>query len=676
MGNQILQNRYCIQSLLSRKPGRRTALASDLQTHASVIVKLLLFGPDFTWEDLKLFEREAETLKALNHPTIPQYLDSFEVDAELGKGFALVQTHIEARSLQDWMQTGHIFSEEELRAIAKELLEILDYLHTLQPPVIHRDIKPSNVLLGDRSGDYPGKVYLVDFGSVQTALHGGTVTVVGTYGYMPPEQFGGRTTPASDLYSLGATLIYLLTKTHPADLPSRNGFIQFEAKLSTSTQFQTWLRYLIQPDVSQRFQSAQLALEALQNDQLVSSAHAVPSKPSGSRITLTKTDAQLKIVISPLRIKQKLGVIFSILWGTAFACSPLLLGFWKPAAGLWITPLVLYVVVSIWVKDGYRLFAKMQMLIDESRIYFMFGWLGFKRRYSSSAKDITKLERLRFTIDNQVPNNPQAQYSGLHLWVGNQCHSFKVFSLTEVELDWLAAELSEWLNLPIQTSGEVITSDPVHSSRTFTKMTDTQSNSTESSPSISLTPPSGLSRINRPANAQCVVDKDIKAIRISAPAGNGIVLQILVCIVGLFLFIMSLSINPFAALIIGTTCVVFWKIGDRLNCRSQTTRIILRIDQQDISLWKESLSRQPRCFKKIARSAIQKLQLVYRREAGGQSYHIKICTADSSCIRKDGFLIGNRLFWLSRREAEWLAHELSVWLKLPVTEVEVVDNGA
>ncbi|MBD1874302.1 hypothetical protein H6F75_12480 [Nodosilinea sp. FACHB-131] len=84
-------------------------------------------------------------------------------------------------------------------AIAKALLDILEYLYRLQPPVIHRDIKPSNVLLKNRSGNSPGEVYLIDFGSVQTAAHGGTVTVVGTYGYMPPEQFGGRSLPASDL---------------------------------------------------------------------------------------------------------------------------------------------------------------------------------------------------------------------------------------------------------------------------------------------------------------------------------------------------------------------------------------------------------------------------------------------------------------------------------------------
>ncbi|MBD0364135.1 MAG: hypothetical protein ICV55_15395 [Coleofasciculus sp. C3-bin4] len=80
----------------------------------------------------------------------------------------LVQSYIEARSLQEWIQDGCRFNEAELTAIVKALLDILEYLHRLHPPVIHRDIKPSNVLLRNRSGNSPGEVYLIDFGSVQT----------------------------------------------------------------------------------------------------------------------------------------------------------------------------------------------------------------------------------------------------------------------------------------------------------------------------------------------------------------------------------------------------------------------------------------------------------------------------------------------------------------------------
>lgn len=130
-------------------------------------------------------------------------MDSFKVDLADSKGFGLVQTYIPAKSLEEHLQEGRTFSETEVKQIAKALLEVLTYLHSRQPAVIHRDIKPSNILLSDRSGNHLGEVYLVDFGAVKTTAQqqGGTMTVVGTYGYMAQEQFGGRAVPASDLYS-------------------------------------------------------------------------------------------------------------------------------------------------------------------------------------------------------------------------------------------------------------------------------------------------------------------------------------------------------------------------------------------------------------------------------------------------------------------------------------------
>src|SRR4028119_166136 len=269
MNGEVLGDRYEVQQQLGKRAGRRTLLARHLETQELVVVKLLSFGSDFEWEDLKLFEREAETLKALNHPFIPRYIDYFEIDSTNSKGFALVQTYIEAPSLEEQLKAGRTFSEAELKQLAKALLEILIYLHGRQPPVIHRDIKPSNILLSNRSGNNVGQVYLVDFGSVQTlaAREGGTITVVGTYGYMPQEQFGGRTVPASDLYSLGATLIALGTGTHPADLPQTDLRIQFEQVVNLSPALSSWLKRMIQPSLDRRLTSATEALQAIEQPQ-------------------------------------------------------------------------------------------------------------------------------------------------------------------------------------------------------------------------------------------------------------------------------------------------------------------------------------------------------------------------------------------------------------------------
>ncbi|MEO1401832.1 MAG: serine/threonine-protein kinase [Cyanobacteria bacterium J06635_1] len=208
----ILKDRDQPQQQLSKKMGRRLLLTFDRQTQQPVVLKILIFSQDLTWEEIRLFQREAELLKTISHPSIPKYIDAFEFETAASKGYASVQSYIDALSLEDHLQTGRCFNQDDVRHILESVLEILIYLHNRQPPVIHRDIKPSNILLTDRTGNSPGRVYLVDFGSVQTlASRGGkTMTVVGTYGYMPPEQFGGLV-PASDFYSLGATLIFLAT---------------------------------------------------------------------------------------------------------------------------------------------------------------------------------------------------------------------------------------------------------------------------------------------------------------------------------------------------------------------------------------------------------------------------------------------------------------------------------
>ncbi len=271
-----IQEHYQIIAELGRKIGRRTLLVEDLRSHTNVVIKLLSFSDEFTWDDLKLFEREAETLKSLQHPQIPQYLDFFEFSIQQRQYFALVQSYIEEPSLERHIQLGRRFSEEDLKRIARDLLGILDYLHRLSPPVIHRDIKPSNILLGDRSAHSPGKVYLVDFGSVQTlaAHQGSTITVVGTYGYMPPEQFGGHAFPASDLYALGATLLHAATGRSPAELDIIDGSLTTQLQPELSGSLQVWLTNLCSASPHDRPQDAASAEMFL--DSLIAERKAIP----------------------------------------------------------------------------------------------------------------------------------------------------------------------------------------------------------------------------------------------------------------------------------------------------------------------------------------------------------------------------------------------------------------
>lgn len=261
---QILQERYQLQEQLSNNPTRQTWRAENIQSKQQVIVKLLPFSPQTQWQDIKLFEREAQVLQHLELPQIPRYLDYFSVDKALGGGlpwFALVQEYIPGSSLQQFLKTGKTFTEAEAKEIATQLLEILIDLHELSPPVLHRDLKPSNIIQGKDK-----QIYLVDFGAVQekAKAEGATFTVVGTGGYAPPEQLWGRAVAASDLYALGATLVHLLTGVAPGELPQHRMRLQFRDKVSLSPEFAGWLDKLLDPAVEKRFARARQALAALQ----------------------------------------------------------------------------------------------------------------------------------------------------------------------------------------------------------------------------------------------------------------------------------------------------------------------------------------------------------------------------------------------------------------------------
>jgi serine/threonine protein kinase len=319
LSGEILADRYQCDRRLGKQAGRQTLLARDLKTQQQVVVKLLSFSSDFNWEDLKLFEREVETLKSLSHPAIPRYLDSFEIDTPNRKGFALVQTYIEAKSLQEYLSDGRTFSESEVKQLATALLDILAYLHQRQPPVIHRDIKPSNILLKNRSGNSVGEVYLVDFGAVQTLAtqQGKTVTVVGTYGYMPPEQFGGMAVPASDLYGLGATLIALITKQHPADLPQKDLQIEFEQFTQLTPGFTNWLKWMTHPSLERRPASVQIAKEVLEKPQTINKySQTLRQGKTVDTFSLFENAIGRSILTGTLGIGAGSAIICIILWAS------------------------------------------------------------------------------------------------------------------------------------------------------------------------------------------------------------------------------------------------------------------------------------------------------------------------------------------------------------------------
>ncbi|MGK7944705.1 MAG: serine/threonine protein kinase, partial [Microcystaceae cyanobacterium] len=286
--NDRLNNCYQLQSLLGETAtGHQTWLAVELPSQPierfflqqvrrklpiilfdppnleRYIIKLLAFSPQLQWEEVKLFEREAQVLQTLNHSRIPRYRDYFETESPRDNSllwFALVQDYINGSSLQELINYNVSFTEKQLKNFAKQILDVLIYLHNLNPPILHRDIKPSNLILGQDN-----QLYLIDFGAVQAkaSLTGVTFTIVGTGGYTPLEQFWGKAVPASDLYAVGATLIHLATGIAPANLPQQNSRLQFSDRLSVSSGFIQWLETLTELDPQDRFQSAEEALTEL-----------------------------------------------------------------------------------------------------------------------------------------------------------------------------------------------------------------------------------------------------------------------------------------------------------------------------------------------------------------------------------------------------------------------------
>lgn len=154
----------------------------------------------------ELFEREAKTLKALNHPGIPRFFDFF---VEGGKKY-LVMEMLHGEDLEKRIyKCGPVPPQQALEWMI-QTCEVLGYIHSQQPPLVHRDIKPANLLVRHRDNG----ISVIDFGAVKEI---GTPpgTRIGVEGYTAPEQDRGQPLPQSDLYAIGPTLIFLLTGEGP-----------------------------------------------------------------------------------------------------------------------------------------------------------------------------------------------------------------------------------------------------------------------------------------------------------------------------------------------------------------------------------------------------------------------------------------------------------------------------
>lgn len=271
----LLAGRYRLEVILGQGAHGTTWRAVEVASGRVVAVKELPLRLGAPAKIVQLFEREAAVLQQLRHPGIPDYLDHFVLGAGRQRAMYLVMRFVDGTSLERKLRT-HRFDEREVLQILDALLEVLEYLHALSPPVIHRDLKPANVLI---EGERP---VLIDFGSVRDALRDedlGGSTVAGTFGFMAPEQFAGDALPATDLYGLGALAVALLTRKPPHTLQDVQQRLSWRPHANVGEGTAALLDRLLAAEIVDRPASAAEARRAVQR--LLS---------EGTRIDLTGPD--------------------------------------------------------------------------------------------------------------------------------------------------------------------------------------------------------------------------------------------------------------------------------------------------------------------------------------------------------------------------------------------------
>jgi outer membrane protein assembly factor BamB/tRNA A-37 threonylcarbamoyl transferase component Bud32 len=259
-----LVSRYLIQEVIGVGGMGSVYRARDL--HFPNVVKLVAVkeminqAPDPLVRQtiVQNFEREANILATLSHPSIPRIYDYFTLD---NRSY-LVEEFVNGRDLEVVLaQNEGFLPEEQVLAWAIELCEVLGFLHSHKPdPIIFRDMKPSNVMINQHN-----HIILVDFGIAKPFQVGQKGTMIGTEGYSPPEQYRGEASTSADIYALGATMHHLLTKRDPRLEPPFSFGERPIRKINPaiSVELETVVNTALQYNPEDRFKSIQDFKESL-----------------------------------------------------------------------------------------------------------------------------------------------------------------------------------------------------------------------------------------------------------------------------------------------------------------------------------------------------------------------------------------------------------------------------
>ena len=212
-------------------------------------VKILTFSGAKEWNVLDLFDHGARVLMGVRHPGLPLVYD---LSQDQKGRHILVREAFDGGTLEERvLREGWHLEPAAFHRLFEALLGVVAYLHGLVPPVLHRDIKPSNIMFRTRADWNP---VLVDFDTVALPPERRSgLTVVGTPGYAAPEQFYGEAVPASDLYGLAATMLFVATHTDVNQLPRAAGRFLLEGRLSSiDPRDREVMLKLLEPDPAKR----------------------------------------------------------------------------------------------------------------------------------------------------------------------------------------------------------------------------------------------------------------------------------------------------------------------------------------------------------------------------------------------------------------------------------------
>jgi serine/threonine protein kinase len=344
------EGRYVVRGVLGEGAQGVTYDAFDEREGRPVAIKRFDVRGARSWKDVELAERETRVLATLDHPLMPRYLAHFEENGAL----YLVMEKIEGETLDAIRKREGVVSEDEVRRFLACADRALTYLHGRGSPIVHRDIKPRNVV---RRAD--GSYVFVDFGAVSELVlrRGSSSTVVGTVGYMAPEQFQGRALPASDVYAVGATALAALTGREPETLSHRGLRVDVRAALEgrVSPAMISSLERMLEPDPDLRPRSLAAALD------VAPSRAAAPPVPVAEAVLVDtkKEDALVKSIRS----------LLWVLWGLSWIIVPVTISQFDHQQRL--IPLIMFgslaaIFVVTWHK-GALIRAALHALANEQR---------------------------------------------------------------------------------------------------------------------------------------------------------------------------------------------------------------------------------------------------------------------------------------------------------------------